>query len=121
MQKQGTINYTLTINEPAKGQHGIVFQSDLEGEIAALQIVSSILESKVESLKEAKKNAKGAKQKKDIGNSLAIMSKGLSATNTLANALCDNYEDFIMHMAAQLQLQKEEEHFLTQQQGNSPE
>nr|WP_298661099.1 hypothetical protein [uncultured Flavobacterium sp.] len=121
MQKEGTIKYTLNINEPTKGQHGIVYQADLEGEMAALLIVANILESKMESLKEAKKTAKGAKQKKDIGSTIAIMSQGLSAANTLANSLCNNYEDFIMHMAAQLQLQKEEEHFLTQQQGNNHE
>lgn len=118
MKKEGKITYTLLINEPSKGEHGVIYQSDLDGDMAALLMTAEILQNKLESLKQMKKDMKSKKDKDAVGANIALFSKGLSAINNLSSALCDIYEDYINEMAGQLQMQKEHEEFLTSQQEN---
>lgn len=89
MKTEKSIKYTLSINEPEG--HGILYQQSLDNDIAGLMIGLQVLETNLASLKNLKKEVKGA-ERKAVSSQISVMSRTISTLNMLVMQLCDSYE-----------------------------
>jgi c-di-GMP-related signal transduction protein len=96
MRKQGTIEYELLIQEPEG--NGVIYQSNIDSDLACMLIAADVLQSKIESAKDAKKQAQNKKMKDLIGRNINLMSRGLAAINDLTSALCGQYDEYVKWM-----------------------
>jgi len=96
MRKQGTIEYQLLIQEPEG--NGVIYQSNIDSDLACMLIAADVLQSKIESAKDAKKQAQNKKMKDLIGRNINLMSRGLAAINDLTSALCGQYDEYVKWM-----------------------
>lgn len=108
MKHEGTINYTLLINEEVGGKvgSGVQFQPQLENDIAVIVMAAEILEGRLENLKKTKKDPAFKEMKSILAKQIYNASTALRALNDYSNTLLSQYQTFKEEYIANLQENK---------------
>lgn len=104
MKHEGTINYTLLINEEIDGKSGsgVQFQAQLENDIAVIVMAAEILEGRLEGLRKTKKDPAFKEMKTILGKQIYNASTALRALNEYSNTLLSSYETYYLQELSNL-------------------
>jgi predicted nucleic acid-binding Zn-ribbon protein len=104
MRKQGTINYELLINEP--DGTGIIHESNLDSDIAALFISYQVLRDKIAWAEQLKAEAKNKDERNAYNREIKLLIKGKASIDRLLNAIIPDYDIYAAAIRAQKEAQK---------------